>query len=88
MDASRNFRLRRVKPHHEAKNAPLPRIDEMFYRLQEAQIFSKLYLKTGLYKIQVLPQGVEKTSLSTKYGQFEYVIPMGLLIPLKNSRSS
>ena len=60
-------------------HSPLPRTDEMFDRLGEAQVFSKLDLKTGFHQILVRPEDVEKTAFNTKYGQFEYpVLPMGL----------
>lgn len=60
-------------------NTPLPRADEMFDRLGEARLFSKLDLKTGFHQIRVRPEDIEKTAFNTKYGQFEYlVMPMGL----------
>ena len=60
-------------------NAPLPRSDEMFDRLEGAMVFSKLDLKTGFHQIRVRPDDIETTAFNTKYGQFEYlVMPMGL----------
>jgi len=60
-------------------STPLPRTDEMFDRIGEARIFSKMDLKTGFHQIRVRPEDVEKTAFNTKYGQFEYlVLPMGL----------
>ena len=60
-------------------NTPLPRTDEMFDRLVEARVFSKLDMKTGFHQIRVNPEDIEKTAFNTKYGQFEYlVMPMGL----------
>lgn len=60
-------------------NAPLPRCDEMFDRLGEATVFSKMDLKVGFHQIRVQASDVEKTAFNTKYGQFEYlVMPMGL----------
>ena len=60
-------------------SSPLPRCDEMFDRLGNARIFSKLDLKTGFHQIRVKEEDVEKTAFNTKYGQFEYlVMPMGL----------
>ena len=59
--------------------SPLPRTDEMFDRLGEARVFSKIDLKTGFHQIRVRPEDIEKTAFNTKYGQFEYlVMPMGL----------
>ena len=58
---------------------PLPRSDEMFDMLGEANVFSKMDLKTGFHQIRVKKEDIEKTAFNTKYGQFEYlVMPMGL----------
>ncbi len=60
-------------------SSPLPRSDEMFDRLGNARIFSKLDLKTGFHQIRVKEENVERTTFNTKYGQFEYlVITIGL----------
>jgi len=60
-------------------SSPLPRSDEMFDRLGEATVFTRMDLKTGFHQIRVKPGDIEKTAFNTKYGQFEYlVLPMGL----------
>ena len=60
-------------------NALLPRSDEMFDRLGDSRVFSRMDLKTGFHQIRVKPEHIEKTAFNTKYGQFEYlVMPMGL----------
>lgn len=60
-------------------NSPIPRKDEMFNRLGEATVFSKIDMKTGFHQVRVGPEDVEKTAFNTKYGQFEYLLmPMGL----------
>lgn len=51
-------------------NSLLPRPDEMFDRLGEAQLLPKLDLKTGFHQIRVRQEDIEKTELNTKYGQF------------------
>jgi hypothetical protein len=58
---------------------PNPQISEMFYRLLEASIFTKLDLRNAYHLIQIKEGDEYKTALRTWYGQFEYrVMPFGL----------
>jgi Reverse transcriptase (RNA-dependent DNA polymerase) len=58
---------------------PLPRIDEIFDRLEGAKHFTTLDLCSGYYQIQVKEEYSSTTCIRTRYGSFEFlVMPFGL----------
>jgi hypothetical protein len=53
---------------------PLPRIDILFDQLSKAKVFSKIDLRSGYHQIKIYPEDIPKTTFSTRYGLYEYLV--------------
>jgi hypothetical protein len=53
---------------------PLPHIDALFDQLVGAKVFSKIDLRLGYHQIKIRPQDIPKTTFSTRYGLYEYLV--------------
>ena len=53
---------------------PLPRIDVLFEQLQGAKVFSKIDLNSGYHQLRIREEDIEKTTFSTRYGHYEYIV--------------
>jgi hypothetical protein len=53
---------------------PLPRIDIMFDQLAGAQVFSKIDLHSGYHQIKICAEDIPKTTFTTRYGLYEYLV--------------
>jgi hypothetical protein len=53
---------------------PLPRIDVLFEQLMGAQVFSKTDLNSRYHQLRIREEDIEKTTFSTRYGHFEFIV--------------
>jgi hypothetical protein len=53
---------------------PLPRIDVLFDQLAGAKVFSKIDLRSGYRQIKIRASDVSKTTFSTRYSLYEFLV--------------
>jgi hypothetical protein len=53
---------------------PLPRIEDLFDQMRGARVFSKIDLRSGNHQMKIKPSDISKTTFSTRYGLYEFMI--------------
>jgi hypothetical protein len=53
---------------------PLPRIEDLFDQMRGARVFSKIDLRSGNHQMKIKPSDISKTTFSTQYGLYEFMI--------------
>ena len=53
---------------------PFPRIDNLFDKLKEARVYSKIYLRTDYHQLRVREAYIPKATFRTWYGHFEFIM--------------
>ena len=53
---------------------PLPMINDLFDQLQGAKVFSKIDLRSGYHQLKIREKEIPKTSFTTRYGLYEYMV--------------
>ena len=70
---------RKLNKYTRRDMTPLPPIDQIIEQLAGAKIFSKIDLTQYYHQIPINPADIEKTAITTKYGNYEWtVVPFGL----------
>ena len=58
---------------------PVPRIEDLFDKLQGSSYFSRIDLKSGYHQICIVPEDVHKMGFRTMFGLYEFIVmPFGL----------
>jgi hypothetical protein len=53
---------------------PLPRIDDLFYQLRGACVFSKIDLRSGYHQLKIQVCDIPKTAFVSRYGLYKYTV--------------
>ena len=49
-------------------------INDLFDQLQGANVFSKIYFRSGYHQLKIQEQDIPKTTFTTRYGLYEYTV--------------
>jgi hypothetical protein len=52
----------------------LPCIEDLFDRMRDARVFSKIDLRSGYHQMKIRPSDIPKTTFSTRYGLYESTV--------------
>ena len=59
---------------------PLPRIDDLFYQMKGAMVFSNIELRSSYNQLRIKDEDIYKTTFRKRYGHYEFVVvPFGLI---------
>jgi hypothetical protein len=53
---------------------PLPRIEDLFDQMRGVRVFSKIDLRLGYHQMKIRPSDILKTTFSTRYGLYEFMV--------------
>jgi hypothetical protein len=53
---------------------PLPRIEDLFYQMKGASMFSKIDLRSGYHQLKIREIDIPKTTFGTRFGLYEYTV--------------
>ena len=53
---------------------PLPSIEDLFDRMRDARVFSKIDLRSGYHQMRIRTSDIPKTTFSTRYGLYEFTV--------------
>jgi hypothetical protein len=61
--------------HATVKNRyPMPRIDDLFDKMNGASLFSKIDLQSGYHQLRIKEGGIPKTVFRTRFGYYEFIV--------------
>jgi hypothetical protein len=52
----------------------LPRIEDLFDRMRDARVFSKIDLRSGYHQMKIRPLNIPKMDFLTRYALYEFII--------------
>jgi hypothetical protein len=52
----------------------LPHIEDLFDRMRDARVFSKIDLRLGYHQMKIRPSNIPKTDFSTRYVLYEFIV--------------